>query len=154
MNSDLSCHVQTSQSSVKVAVLLFHLLISVFIHTNLPFLMHLPNYSLADGNILPGIHSLTNRKNLLSDICTLFPTMATVIIFHSNLLKSHDSTQIFSQLKITNQKATLSFLSQPPAPSVGFFSMKILASQIVSAEMHGKAKIFSEDFKNLSHLRR
>jgi len=32
--------------------------------------------------------------------------------------------------------------------------MKILAFQIVSREMHRKAKIFSEDFKNLSPLRR
>lgn len=80
--------------------------------------------------------------------------MATGFIFQSNLLKSQASKpQIFSQLKITKQKATLSFLFQPPAPNA-FFSMEILAPQIVSKEIHRDAKIFSEDFKNLSHLGR
>lgn len=111
-----------SQSRVQIAVLHFHLLISAFIHITLPFLMHLLNYSFTDGNILPGIHSQTNKKTFSLTSVPHLPTMPTVFIFHSNPLKSQDSkTQIFSQLKITNQKAMLSFLSQPPAPSVGVF---------------------------------
>lgn len=147
---------QTRQSSVKAPVLHTHLLIPVFIHTHPKprFLMHLLNYSFTDGSILPGIHLQTNWKTFSVISIPYLPTMATIFIFHSNQLKSQGSkTQIFSQLKITNQKATLSFLSQPPAPNA-FFSMKILASQIVSKEMHRKAKIFSEHFKNLSHLRK
>lgn len=141
---------QTRQSSVRAAVLHIYLLIPVFIHIHI----HILNYFFTDGSILPGIHLQTNWKTFSVASVPHLPTMATVFILHPNLLKSQDSkTQIFSQLKITNEKATLSFLSQPPAPNP-FFSMKILGSQIVSKETHRKAKIFSEDFKNLSHLRR
>lgn len=146
---------QTSQSSVRAAVLHISLLIPVFTHTQTPlsFLMHLLNYSFKDGSIVPGKTSQTNWKTFSVTSISHLPTIfifPTVFIFHSNLLNSQDSKpQISSQLKITNQKS-YPFFPFSATCSKFFFQHKDPGISSCFKRNTQKAK----DIKNLSDLRR